>query len=72
MTSGELRRANRTVHLAAQPAKALIALVDQAPRLVTREELKAAVWGPETFVDFEQGLNFCIKQIPRRVGRRRG
>ncbi len=28
-----------------------------------RHELAEQVWGPDTFVDFEQGLNFAIRQI---------
>ena len=31
--------------------------------LVTREQIRLAIWGEDTFVDFEQGLNFCIRQI---------
>lgn len=38
-------------------------LASRAGQLVTREELKEQVWGNETFVDFEHGLNFCIRQI---------
>lgn len=40
----------------------------RAGQIVTREELKVLVWGGETFVDFEQGLNFCIKQIRAALG----
>ena len=31
--------------------------------MVTRQELAQQVWGSETFVDYEQGLNFAIRQI---------
>ena len=31
--------------------------------LVTREEIREAIWGKETNVDFDQGLNVCIRQI---------
>ena len=30
---------------------------------MTREQIRLAIWGEDTFVDFEQGLNFCIRQI---------
>lgn len=66
--TGELRRAGRPVHLAPQPTRVLVALVERAGRVVTRDELKQAVWGGETFVDFEQGLNFCIKEIRAALG----
>lgn len=63
MTTGELRRADRPIHLAPQPTRVLVALVERAGQIVTRDELKESIWGDHTFVDFEQGLNYCIKQI---------
>ncbi|HYL62664.1 MAG TPA: winged helix-turn-helix domain-containing protein [Candidatus Methylomirabilis sp.] len=59
----ELRREGTVVRLQAQPALALACLVKSAGQVVSREELCKAVWGKETFVDFERGLNFCIAQI---------
>ena len=38
-------------------------LVDRPGQLVTREEIKERIWGSNTFVDFENGLNFSIRQI---------
>src|SRR5262249_42299183 len=35
----------------------------RAGELVTREQLKEEIWGQETFVDFEHGLNLCIREI---------
>jgi TolB-like protein len=35
----------------------------QEGEIVTREELRALLWGDATHVDFEQGLNFCIRHI---------
>jgi len=46
-----------------QPAKILAVLVRRAGQVVTRQELAEQVWGSETFVDFEQGLNYAIRQI---------
>src|SRR5262249_6075210 len=46
-----------------QPARVLACLIQNADRVVLREELREAIWGSETFVDFERGLNFCIAQI---------
>lgn len=31
--------------------------------MVTREEIQKTLWQGETFVDFDQGLNYCIRQI---------
>jgi tetratricopeptide (TPR) repeat protein len=38
-------------------------LVRRAGQIVTREEIRDHIWSNETFVDFDKGLNFCIKQI---------
>ena len=59
----ELRNAAGAVKLAPQPFTILLMLVSRAGELVTREEVKQQVWGENTFVDFEQGLNFCIRRI---------
>ena len=63
LASGELRRAGVLVKLRHQPAKVLIHLASRPGRVVTRDELRAAVWDGDTFVDFDQGLNYCIKEI---------
>jgi len=60
---GELRREGVLVHLQSQPAQVLRCLVERAGEVVSREELRKAVWGDATFVDFDAGLNFCIAQI---------
>lgn len=61
--SGELRREGVVVKLQPQPAKVLILLASQAGKIITRAELAEQVWGSETFVDFEHGLNYAIRQI---------
>ena len=66
--AGELRRAGVAVKLQPQPFKVLAVLVERADDLVTREELKKALWGEETYVDFERGLNFCVNQARAALG----
>src|SRR6266496_4512645 len=61
--NGELRRDGTPLKLQPQPARILTILVSRGGELVTRQELVEQVWGPQTFVDFEQGLNFAIRQI---------
>jgi TolB-like protein/DNA-binding winged helix-turn-helix (wHTH) protein/Flp pilus assembly protein TadD len=61
--TGELRRSGSVLKLQPQPAKVLAVLLGRAGEVVTRQELSEQVWGPETYVDFEQGLNFAIRQI---------
>jgi DNA-binding winged helix-turn-helix (wHTH) protein/TolB-like protein len=59
----ELHREGALVRLQLQPAQALACLVERADQVVSRDDLRRAVWGDEVFVDFERGLNFCISQI---------
>jgi DNA-binding winged helix-turn-helix (wHTH) protein len=37
---------------------------------VTREEIQTALWAGDTFVDFDQGVNFAIKQVREALGDR--
>ena len=64
----ELTRHSIRVHLADQPSRVLNLLVRRPGELVTREELCREIWGQDTFVDFEHGLNNCIKQIRAALG----
>jgi len=59
----ELRRNGVPIKLQQQPARILALLVNSDGALVSRAQIRNAIWGEETFVDFEQGLNFCIRQI---------
>jgi DNA-binding winged helix-turn-helix (wHTH) protein len=63
LETGELRRDGRPVPLQRQPARTLARLVSRAGALVPREELQAAVWGDGVHVDFDRGLNYCIRQL---------
>ncbi|MGH9732199.1 MAG: winged helix-turn-helix domain-containing protein [Candidatus Acidiferrales bacterium] len=64
----ELRREGVVVRLQSQPGQVLGCLLGRAGQVVSREELRNAVWGGETFVDFDRGLNFCIGQIRGALG----
>ena len=59
----QLRKSGRTIRLQPQPFKLLHLLATNPGRLVTREEIRAALWTGDTFVDFDQGVNFAIKQV---------
>lgn len=61
--TSELRKGGMTIKLRPQAAKVLSILARRPGQLVSREELREQVWGRETFVDFEHGLNLCIGQI---------
>lgn len=61
--SRELRREGIVVRLQAQPAQVFSCLIVSSGKVVSREELCEAVWGQETFVDFDRSLNFCVSQV---------
>ena len=63
LRTAELRRQGTQVKLQPQPAKILALLASRPGEIVTREELEEQVWGSETYVDFEHGLNSAIRQI---------
>jgi TolB-like protein/DNA-binding winged helix-turn-helix (wHTH) protein/Tfp pilus assembly protein PilF len=46
-----------------QSAQLLSLLLERAGEVVTREEIRENLWGPDTFVDFEQGINNCIREV---------
>jgi len=66
--SGELRRNGNLVRLQPQPFKVLALLASRPGDVITREEIQAEVWPAGTFVDFEQSLNFCVRQIRSALG----
>jgi DNA-binding winged helix-turn-helix (wHTH) protein/TolB-like protein len=66
--SGELRKAGRAVALEPQPSKALGLLLAKGGEVVGRDELRDAVWGQDTHVDFDRGLAYCLSQIRAALG----
>jgi DNA-binding winged helix-turn-helix (wHTH) protein len=66
--SGELRKNGALVKLQPQPFKVLALLASRPRQVITREEIREQIWGSERFVDFERGLNFCVKQIRAALG----
>jgi DNA-binding winged helix-turn-helix (wHTH) protein len=61
--AGRLLRNGRVIRLKPQPFRLLQLLASRPGELVTREEIRLLLWGADTFVDFEQGVNTAIKQI---------
>ena len=59
----ELYKEGRKLKLRPQAYQVLLALVEHAGDVVTREQLRDRVWSSDTFVDFEHGLNTAIKEL---------
>jgi len=66
--AAELRRDGRRLKLQPQPFKLLVLLTRRAGALVSREEIRTELWPDGTFVDFDQAVNFAIKQIRDVMG----
>jgi Tol biopolymer transport system component/DNA-binding winged helix-turn-helix (wHTH) protein len=76
--SGELRNGPTRLKVPDQSIAVLQALLERPGELVTREELRDRLWGPDTHVDFEAGLNAAVRRlrealndsadVPRYVG----
>lgn len=64
----ELRRSGLVVRLPRQPLRILLLLVQRAGEVVSRDEIHAAIWGSETYVDFEHGINSAIRNIRFALG----
>lgn len=60
--SGELRRGDSTTRLTPQSAQLLTMLLERRGQVVSRAELRERIW-PDTTVDFDQGLSFCVRQL---------
>lgn len=66
--AGELRKNGVLVRLPPQPFRLLLLLAGRSGHVVSRDEIKKQLWGAETFVDFDQGVNFSIRQIREALG----
>src|SRR5215472_8944927 len=64
----ELRKNGSVLRLPPQPFKLLAMLASRSGQVVTRDEIQQQLWGDDTFIDFEQGVNKCIKQIRTALG----
>ncbi|MGB7599991.1 MAG: tetratricopeptide repeat protein [Candidatus Sulfotelmatobacter sp.] len=57
-----LKNGNR-IKLRGQPFLILEVLLSRAGQVVSREEIREAVWPADTFVDFEHGLNSSVRKL---------
>jgi TolB-like protein len=66
--NGELRKAGISLKIHPQPLRVLQLLTENSGQTVTREDIQHCLWGDNTFVDFERGINFCVNQIRATLG----
>ena len=63
LSSGELFRSGLRVPIQDQPLQVLRLLLEAEGKVITREQLRAALWPQDTFVDFEHGVNTAVKKL---------
>lgn len=66
--AGQLLKNGRVIRLKPQPLRLLQLLISRPGELVTRDEIRDLLWGTDTFVDFEQGMNTAVRQIREALG----
>ncbi len=66
--SGELYKKAKPIAIQPQPFKVLTLLTHSPGRVVARATIQKELWDDDTFVDFDLGINHCIKQIRNALG----
>jgi TolB-like protein/DNA-binding winged helix-turn-helix (wHTH) protein/Tfp pilus assembly protein PilF len=66
--SGELRKDGQSTRLPEQPCQILTLLLARAGEVVSRDELRRALWPADTFVDFDVSLNSAVKRLRDALG----
>lgn len=61
--SGQLLRNGQPIRIQPQPLRVLKLLLERPGQTIPREELREHIWGGATYVEFDQGLNYCIRHI---------
>src|SRR5580698_3231167 len=64
----QLSRSGSPLRLEGLPLQLLMFLVENKGQLVTREQISAALWSKDVFVDVDQGINTAIRKIRRALG----
>src|SRR5664279_2026036 len=66
--TGELRKQGIRIKLHSQPFQVLVMLLERPSELVTREEMRQRLWGDDTIVDFDHGLNTAVNKLREALG----
>jgi eukaryotic-like serine/threonine-protein kinase len=66
--SGELLKNGNRVKLQEQPFRLLVALLENAGEVVTREDLRHRIWRDDTFVDFDSSLRVAVRKLREALG----
>ncbi|HTB12175.1 MAG TPA: winged helix-turn-helix domain-containing protein [Bryobacteraceae bacterium] len=67
LISGDLFRDRSLISLKPQPTRLLVALASQPGILMTRKQIRERIWMREIFIDYENGINSCVRQLRRAL-----
>jgi len=65
---GQLRRSGLPVDLSPQLLTILVMLAERPGELVTRKEIKEALWPGQSYGDLDSRLNFAVKKLREALG----
>jgi Tol biopolymer transport system component/DNA-binding winged helix-turn-helix (wHTH) protein len=66
--SGELRKQGIRIKLQAQPLQVLSLLLENPGNVISREQIRQALWPVDTYVDFDRSLNTAINKLREALG----
>jgi DNA-binding winged helix-turn-helix (wHTH) protein/tetratricopeptide (TPR) repeat protein len=61
--SGELLKNGRRIRLQELPHRLLVALLENAGEVISREQLRSRLWPDDTFVDFDSSLRVAVGKL---------
>ena len=68
LKAGELHRDDRRIRLQEQPFQVLKMLLEHPGDVLTREEIRKALWPNDTIVEFDHSINAAIKRLRLALG----
>src|SRR3954451_15280215 len=68
LRAGELFKRGVKIRLQQQPFRVLALLLEHRGEVVTREDLRQAIWPAGTFVEFDVGLDAAIHKLRNALG----
>lgn len=68
ISSGELRKGGIRIRLEDQPFRLLTALVARPGEVLTREEVRAALWAEDTYVEFDRSITRAVNKVRTALG----
>lgn len=63
VSAGELLKDGRPIKLQELPRRLLVALLEDAGAVISREELRSRLWPRDTFVDFDGSLRVAVGKL---------